>query len=270
MEFLRGPIRNGVHSLVGRPSGRRARRGPGLFPQDAVCRKVHGDFSCMMVGGVAALLTQMLHPAALAGVWDHSDFRTDATGRLRRTAQFISATTFGSMDEAENAIARVRAIHDRVRGTLPDGTPYCANDPDLVAWVHVAGAICFLRAYIRYRGRPLSESDQDRYFAETAEIARRLGAADVPTSRAAVSAYLDAVRPKLAADGRTAEVRRALMRPPGRLPLAPLHALVMSAGVDLLPDWAAEMHGFGLPDGVRPALRLGTAGIGSVVRWALR
>ena len=83
----------------------------------------------MMVGGVAGLLLQMLHPAVLAGVWDHSNFRADMHGRLRRTARFIALTTYGGQAEAEAAIARVRGIHDHVRGTLPNGRAYAANDP---------------------------------------------------------------------------------------------------------------------------------------------
>ncbi|HEY0165168.1 MAG TPA: oxygenase MpaB family protein, partial [Sphingomicrobium sp.] len=115
-----------------------------LFPRGSVIWRVHGDVTSMMVGGVAALLTQMLHPAALAGVWDHSDVRSDQLGRLRRTARFIAVTTYGRRDDAEQAIARVRAIHAQVGGTLPDGRAYRADDPRLLAWVHIAGAVNFL------------------------------------------------------------------------------------------------------------------------------
>src|SRR3546814_3700279 len=82
----------------------------------------------MMIGGVSALLLQMLHPGVLAGVWDHSNFRSDMLGRLRRTAQFISGTTYGSREQALALISRVKAIHDHVHGQLPDGTPYSAQD----------------------------------------------------------------------------------------------------------------------------------------------
>src|SRR6478736_3883053 len=100
-----------------------------LFPRGSVIRRVHGDVTSMMVGGIAALLTQMLHPKALAGVWDHSDVAEDQLGRLRRTARFIAVTTFGHRDSANAAIARVKAIHEQVRGTLPDGSDYRATDP---------------------------------------------------------------------------------------------------------------------------------------------
>src|SRR4051795_3919717 len=98
------------------------RRPDGMFGPQAVAWRVHGDVTSMMVGGIAGLLLQMLHPAVLAGVWDHSNFRQDMHGRLRRTARFIATTTYGASEDAHAAIARVRAIHDRVSGTLPDGT----------------------------------------------------------------------------------------------------------------------------------------------------
>src|SRR3984957_10793644 len=140
------------------------RRPDGLFGPQAVAWRVHGDVTSMMVGGVSGLLLQMLHPAVLAGVWDHSNFRSDMHGRLRRTARFIATTTYGSKEDAEAAIARIRGIHDRVRGTLPNGSAYSANDPALLAWVHVTEATSFLAAWVRYAEPGMSAADQDRYF----------------------------------------------------------------------------------------------------------
>src|SRR3978361_1843252 len=156
------------------------RRPDGLFGPGAGGWRIHGDVTSMMVGGIAGLLLQMLHPAVLAGVWDHSNFRQDMHGRLRRTARFIATTTYGARADAEATIARVRGIHDRVRGTLPDGRAYAANDPALLAWVHVTEATSFLGAWIRYGEPGMSAADQDRYFAEFAVIARALGADPVP------------------------------------------------------------------------------------------
>jgi len=119
----------------------------------------------------------------LAGVWDHSRFRHDMLGRLRRTARFIALTTYGGREEAEAAIAQVRAIHEHVRGTLPDGRAYAANDPRLLAWVHVTEAVSFLDGWIRYGEPAMPAADQDRYFAEIAVIAHALGADPVQRSR---------------------------------------------------------------------------------------
>lgn len=241
----------------------------GLFGPEAACWRVHGDFTSMMIGGVAALMMQMLHPAALAGVWDHSNFTRDSSGRLRRTAQFIAATTYGSTSQAMAQIARVRSIHEQVRGALPDGRPYRADDPELLTWVHVAGGGLFLEAYIRHRDPGFSAADQDRYFAETARIARLLGAADVPDSAAGVQARIDAFRPELRCDYRTREVVRALLSPAARSPgMAPFSLVVVEAAKDLLPPWAREMHGF--TGGPRPAVRMGAGAVGRVMRWALR
>jgi hypothetical protein len=111
-----------------------ARRSDGLFGPHSVAWRVHGDVTSMLIGGIAALLLQMLHPAVLVGVWEHSKFRTDMHGRLRRTAGFIALTTYGGRAEAEAAIERVRRIHNRVRGTLSCGCTYSGNDPTLLAW----------------------------------------------------------------------------------------------------------------------------------------
>ena len=120
----------------------------------------------MMAGGIAALLLQMLHPGALGGVWDHSDVHSDMLGRLRRTARFIAVTTYGERDSALAAIAKVRQIHGQVRGMLADGTPYRADDPHMLSWVHVAGALMFLDGWRRYGDPGMSMTDQDRYLAQ--------------------------------------------------------------------------------------------------------
>lgn len=276
MGDLRSVIQGQVRSLFGNTEANRIdlSRPPGdlgLFAPDSAAWRVHGDLTSMMIGGVASLLLQMLHPGALAGVWDHSDFRRDMQGRLRRTAQFISGTTYGSTATAEALIARVRRIHDRVEGTLPDGTPYSANDPALLTWVHVAETYCFLAAYRRHVDQRFSLAEQDRYVAETAEVARRLGAEDVPESWTAVEAYLQAMRPALRFDHRTRDVAQALLRQPApTLALAPFRSLTMSAAADLLPDWAARMHGLTQPLAQRAGVRAGVAGVGSVMRWALK
>jgi uncharacterized protein (DUF2236 family) len=225
----------------------------------------------MMVGGVSALLLQMLHPAVLAGVWDHSAFRQDMLGRLRRTARFIAVTGYDSRDAAEAAIAKVREVHLRVRGFLPDGTPYAADDPRLLAWVHVTEAVSFLDAWIRYAEPRMSAADQDRYFAEFAIIAEKLGADPIPRSRAEAEALLQSMRGELVADARTKEVARlVLAQPAPSLAMKPFQTLIFEAAVDLLPAWAREMHGLAGPGLAKPVVRTGTAGMAGAFRWAFR
>jgi uncharacterized protein (DUF2236 family) len=247
------------------------RRPDGLFGPKAVAWRVHGDVTSMLVGGISSLLLQMLHPAVLAGVWDHSNFRTDMHGRLRRTARFSALTTYGGREEAEAVIARVRHIHDRLGGILPDGKPYAANDPALLAWVHVTEAISFLNAWRRYvePGMPLAE--QDRYFAEMAQVARALGAAPVPFDRAGARRLVDAYRPQLRTDARTREVRDLVLKgAQADLLAAGLQALGNQAAIDLLPDWARRMHGLPNPLVARPLVRAGTLGVAQALRWAFR
>ncbi|CAN7600389.1 oxygenase MpaB family protein [Phenylobacterium sp. LjRoot225] len=248
----------------------RNRQDTGFFGPESACWKVHGDFASMMVGGITALLVQMLHPGALAGVWDHSDFRRDMTGRLKRTAQFIAGTTYGDQAEAQAFIDRVRSVHARVVGTLPEGTRYSADDPDLLTWVHVAEVSSFLAAYLRYVDPDFPPKAQDAYFREAAEIARRLGAEGVPESRAEIAAYFRAVRPKLRYDHRTREVALALLsQSPPSAAAAPAMSIAFDAAKDLLPDWAAEMHGFRLSAPRRAAARFGVRALGRTLRWAL-
>lgn len=244
---------------------------PGLFGPDAVCLRVHADFTSMMTGGISALLLQALHPLALAGVWDHSTFRTDILGRLRRTATFISGTTFGNRTDALALIERVKAIHARVSGTAPDGRPYRADDPALLTWVHVAEVSSFLAAHLRYVNPALSGDLQDRYYAETARIAEMLGAENVPRSRVEIAAYLARMQPQLEAGPRTFEVVRILMNAPVAGPaMRPAATLVMHAGIDLLPPWAQDMLGLSTFAPLRRAVvRPGVRAVAPVLRWAL-
>jgi uncharacterized protein (DUF2236 family) len=143
---------------------------PGWFDDDAPIRRVHGDAS-MFVGGLRALLLQSLHPLAMAGVADYSDYRNDPWGRLQRTVDFLAATTFGPVSEAESAVERVRSVHAHVRGTAPNGQPYSADDPHLLGWVHVAEVDSFLAAHDRYGLHKLSRRDRDRYLCDAARPA---------------------------------------------------------------------------------------------------
>ena len=246
------------------------RRKDGLFGPGSVAWRVHGDVASMMVGGMAGLLLQMLHPSVLAGVWDHSKFRTDMHGRLRRTARFIALTTYGSCEEAEEAIARVRRIHDHVGGTLPSGAPYRANDPALLAWVHVTETTTFLEGWVRYAEPRMSLADQDRYFREMAQIGRALGADPIPNGKAEARRLIEATRPSLRTDERTREIARILLNRHAANPLIePLQRLTTQSAIDLLPGWARRMHGISKPPFV-PLVRAGTSGIARTIRWAFK
>ncbi|MDZ4113082.1 MAG: oxygenase MpaB family protein [Brevundimonas sp.] len=244
------------------------RRADALFPTDSVAWKVNGDVVTMMIGGVSGLLLQMLHPAVLAGVWDHSDFRADMHGRLRRTAKFIATTTYDHAEAGRAAIDRVNRIHSKLGGDLPDGTPYRVSDPELLAWVHVTETISFLDSWIRYAEPGMPRREQDGYFAEMARVGEALHADPLPRTRAEAEALIQTFRPRLRADARTHEVAAMVMRQTVGMPAVDLAAgVIMQAGMDLLPDWARAMHRQprALP---APLVRGGALSTARLLRWA--
>lgn len=275
MESLRRQIEKQVHSLTGASLGvldlDQPRDDAGLFGPESMVWQVHADFTAMMVGGISALLLQMLHPLALAGVWDHSSFRQDMLGRLRRTSLFIAGTTYGGLHDAEQLIDKVRRIHLQVVGSAPDGRPYSASDPELLTWVHVSEVSQFLAGYLRYVDPRLPVAEQDRYYREVALIAERLGAQDVPKSQRAIADYLQRLRPHLLCDERTREVVRLLYAAPMPSILAkPFGSLMLQAGVDLLPDWASDLLGERQAAWRRPLIRASVQRTANVLRWAVR
>ena len=244
---------------------------PGLFGPDAVCWRIHSDFPAMLCGGISALMLQMLHPLALAGVWDHSNFREDMLGRLRRTSQFVAATTFAPTSEAERLIERVRKIHTQVQGIAPDGRPYSAEDPALLTWVHVCEVYSFLRGYLRYRNPNLSLKIQDDYYSEVALIATKLGAESVPSSANEIEAYLQRMRGELVYNERTATVMQALFNAPTPSTLTkPMGRSITMAGFDLLPDWAMRMQPQPISRPQRALARAALVSIAPTLRWSLR
>lgn len=211
--------------------------GPRWFAPDSPVRLVHADAS-MFVGGLRALLLQSLHPLAMAGVAQHSDYRHDPWGRLQRTAEFLAATTFGPIPVAEQAVAVVHRVHERVVGTASDGRPYAANDPHLLRWVHIAEIDSFLAAYQRYGRRPLTPAEADRYVHDVGLVARKLGVNDPPRSVADLRGELRDFRPELASSREARDAARFLLLEPP-LPLAARAPYLMLAGaaVALLPAW---------------------------------
>ncbi|WP_086819867.1 oxygenase MpaB family protein [Allokutzneria sp. NRRL B-24872] len=244
--------------------------GPRWFAEDSAIRRVHSDAS-MFVGGLRALLLQSLHPLAMAAVAGHSGYRSDPWGRLQRTSTFLAMTTFGTAQHAEEAIAHVRAVHERIRGTAPDGRRYRASDPRLLGWVHAAEVDSFLRCYQRYGPKPLSPEDADSYVADTSRIASGLGVLDPPRSVAELAAVLDDYRPELRGTAQARDTARFLLfKPP--LPLlarAPYTALA-SAAVAALPSWTRwPLRLPYFPPVERTAVQLAGHGIVGLLRWAM-
>jgi len=237
----------------------------------SVVRVVHSDLAPMLIGGMASLLLQSLHPAAMAGVSSHSRYREDPLGRLERTALFVGTTTFRSRDEAEAAIRRVRKIHGTVNGVSGDGDPYDATDPHLVAWVHVAEVRSFLSAYQRYGARPLSRHEADAYVADMAPVAKDLGATEVPTTVDELDAQLEAFRPELRLSAPAKEARNFVLVGVRRTPHEMAAYGVLSAAAQgTLPTWARRSLRLpAIPLADRLAVRPAAGLLAGVMRWVV-
>ena len=276
MPALRERLGEALFRVTAGPDGPKHRErihgrpGPRWFDPASPIGIVHGD-AAMYVGGLRALLLQTLHPAAMTAVSEHSNFRTDMLGRLANTSRFLAVTTFGHADDAEQAVRAVRRIHDRITGVMPDGTPYSASDPHLLQWVHVAEIDSFLTAHQVYGRQPLDQAGRDEYVAQTAEIARRLGVPDPPTTEAALAERLESYRPELAATEHAREaVRHVLLRPPLPVAARPAYGVLAAAAVGLLPRWTRRpLRLPWLPVSERTVVRaLGTAATGTI-RWVM-
>lgn len=244
--------------------------GPRWFEPGTPITRVHGDAS-MFIGGIRALLLQTLHPAAMRAVSEHSGFRGDMWGRLHRTSRFLAVTTFGTAEDAAQGVDIVRAIHERVTGTMPDGTTYRACDPHLLRWVHVAEVDSFLRAYTVYGKERLDQAERDEYVAQTAEIARRLGATDVPTTEAELAEALASYRPELRGTPEAREaVRYLLLKPPLPLAARAPYGVLAAGAVGLMPRWTRRpLRLPWLPFSERTVVRaLGGLATGTI-RWAM-
>lgn len=244
--------------------------GPRRHPPGSAIHQVHGDAS-MFVGGLRALLLQSLHPLAMAAVDQHSGFRGDPWGRLQRTSTFLAETTFGTIEDSDRAVAIVRAVHEHIRGTAPDGRTYAASDPHLLTWVHIAEIDSFLRAHDRYGHHRLDADGRDAYVAESAHVARGLGAHDVPETVAELDELMAAYRPELAS---TPAARRAarfiLVHPPVPFAMRAPYGLLSAAAVALLPRWARlPLRLPYLPVTEATAVRASGAAVTTGIRWAI-
>jgi len=249
----------------------------GYFGPASVTWRLTGDLSAP-VAGLRSLLVQALHPLAMAGVDQHSDWRGDPAGRLASTAAYLATITYGDRAMARRAAARVRQIHERVRGVDPvTGQAYAAGDPDLLLWVHAALVESVLASADLF-GEPLSDADKDRYVGEMTAAAELVGVPPgrTPSTIAELDDYLSAVRPALTLSPAAAESTRYLLDLPWLDDeMGGLWRDVGDAAVASLPDWAARLYGLASPEpvtgqrraevrqllGVLDALYLGEPGV---------
>ena len=209
--------------------------------------ELHGDLASVGAAGMAAIIMEVLHPSVMAGVSEQSSYRTDPIRRAQNTLGYVLRTTFGSTAAATAVIDRVRTIHGFVDGTRPDGVPYRALDPELLAWVHTCIPWAIMEAHHRYR-RPLTRAERDRYLAEQAPIGRMGGAEGVPESMDELEAFVERMRPLMAMTEQTREFLDFLagdvdgeLRAPRREQLQ--RRLGLAASMLLMPTWARHLTG---------------------------
>jgi uncharacterized protein (DUF2236 family) len=276
---LRTRLRADIETVGGRHDEREIYGGPSGDPglaggPGSLSWQINGDLASVSAAGAAAILMEVLHPSVMAGVHDHSSFRTDPLGRARNTLGYVLRTTFGSTDAATGVIERVRRIHSHVTGTRPDGVPYRALDPELIAWVHTCIPWAVMEAYSRYR-RPLSTAEKDRYLAEQAPIGLLGGADRVPVTVAELEDFVAAMRPKLAMNDQTRAFVDFLagdvegeLRATARQQLE--RRLGLAGSMLLMPEWARHLTGTYQPRVVEAAYLVPRAHLEArLIRWAV-
>ncbi len=223
-------------------------RDGGLFGPQSMVWRVHRDRS-FPLAAIRSLMVQALHPLAMAGVAQHSDWQRDPFGRLAATAGYVLTVTYGDTDAADSAAARVRAVHTHVRGTDPvTGLAYRAEDPDLLLWVH-AGMVDSIISIVQRYGRSLDVADADSYVAEMARFAEIIGvpATMVPASVAALTEYLQSVELRQVTPA-ASEAIAIVLDPPGLdAATRELWHDLGQVAVGTLPAWARSMYGFDEP-----------------------
>lgn len=224
---------------------------PGLLGPDSISWMIHADLASVAQAGLSAIVLEILHPSVIAGVQQFSLYRDDPFQRARATLGYVLTTTFGNTAAATAVIEQVRNVHSHINGTRPDGVPYRALDPELIAWVHTAIPWMIMRVFER-TNRPLSAQDKDRYLAEQAIIGRLGGADVVPTSVTELEDYVASMRPKLGVNAQTREFLDFLLGAPlgFRLPSVvdvEVHRFALYAGLSYAPGWVRELVGYDRP-----------------------
>jgi uncharacterized protein (DUF2236 family) len=207
-----------------------------------------------------ALLLQVSHPTVGAGVTEHSQFQCDPWGRLWRTLDYTYTMVYGGPDAAAQMGRQIRLMHRRIRGTMPDGKPYRALEPQAYAWVHATLAEAIVAAHARF-GRPFTERQRSHFWSEWRSLGRLLGIreGELPDDWLGFRDYVDAmVERTLVHTTAVDEVLVALARPAppaiaARCPAAwalawrPLGRLLEVTSAGLLPATLRRRFGIRWP-----------------------
>lgn len=226
----------------------------GLFGPGSVTWRVHAE-PILLLAGLRALYLQALHPRAIAGVMQNSDYKADPWGRLLRTVKYVATVVYGTTEQAQAAGHRVRALHARMVASDPrTGERFRIDDPELLLWVHTSEVESFVET-ARRSGLRLSPEDVDRYYLEQRRAAELVGLdpGRVPGSAADVAQFYRETRPRLGVTRDSAETLAFLTVPPlpwklGFTPVRLAYSGVAATAFGLLPPWARRLYGApGLP-----------------------
>jgi uncharacterized protein (DUF2236 family) len=275
---LRQKLRDDLEEVGGRHDEPAIYDGPAGDPglaggPGSLSWEINGDLASVAAAGSAAIIMEVLHPSVMAGVYEQSSYRTEPLERARNTLGYVLRTTFGTTEAATALIGRVKKVHSHINGTRPDGVPYRALDPELIAWVHTCIPWAIMEAFHRFN-RPLTTAERDRYLAEQAPIGLMGGAEWVPSSMAELDDYVERMRPLMAMTEQTREfigfmagdsdgefgvgVRKQLE-----------NRLALAASMTLMPVWARHISGTYQPGPVRRAYLDPMARLQyRLVRWA--
>ena len=241
------------------------------FTDDSLLRRVNRE-RALALAGPRALLMQAAHPLAVAGLLAHSNALDEPYDRLARTAQVLNTIGIGSKRDADRVTARVRAMHRRVRGAIPEavgpypaGTRYRADDPELLLWVLFTLVDSAVVVYRKYVGA-LSRDEEDALWQDYRVVGRLFGLRD--RDMPATLAELDDYRRTMLGGDRLhvspwarERARKIVLEPPAPLLARPLVETVNFITIALLPDRIREQYGFSPlpPPVVRKALVAGGA-----------
>lgn len=244
---------------------------PGYFGPGSMTWVVFSNPVPMAVGGIAATILELAEPRVRSGVWNHSTFRKQPFNRVQRTGLAALVTAYAGREQAERLTARVRKMHDRVKGVTECGEPYFANDPDLLRWVQVTAGWGFLEAYRRFVNPALHLEFADRYYAEGVAVAPLYGlaAADVPTSKAAIDEYMEAMAVRLEPSDVLDEFLGLVRDVPFLLPIAAAQQVLVDSAIELLPRWAREKLGLRTNLGTRGVRVAILRAMSKVADWGL-
>ena len=271
-------IRAEIETIVGRHDEPAVYDGPAGDPglaggPGSISWEINGDLASVLSAGMAAILMEVLHPSVMSGVFQQSTYDTQPLRRARNTLGYVMRTTFGTTEAATAVIDRVHRVHARIEGTRPDGVPYRALDPELIAWVHTCIPWAVMEAFHRYR-RPLTTAERDRYLREQATIGRMGGAEWVPETMDELDAYVERMRPLMSRNEELSSFIAFLTgERDGEFHLGAAaqaqKRLDLASSMTLMPAWAQKLTGTHRSPAMQRLVLLPNAHLQArIIRWA--